>query len=71
MCCKEVLKWTIFTTEHNYFKLLEDAVGRSGYETSRFAVATCSIGIKSITVVQVPLELKLIECCAIGFIFPG
>ena len=46
-------------------------MGRSGYETSRFVVATCSIDIKSITVVQVPLELKVIECCAIGFIFPG
>ena len=38
----------------------------SGYETSVFVVATCSPDIKTITGVQVPFELIVIECCAMN-----
>ena len=41
-------------------------MGRSGYETSVFAVATCSLDIKTITGVQVLLKLKMIEYCAMN-----
>ena len=44
-------------------------MGRSGYENySEFTVATCSLrhDFKYITKVQVPLELKVIECYAIN-----
>ena len=46
-------------------------MGRSGYETSEFAVAICSLYIKSITRVQVLFELKEINAVQMVSSFQG